>query len=398
MLKDEKNIYLEIFDNSNISEIRNDDIELIKIRLLELLGKRIEQYTMGDSSSVPVEVGEELLKSICFSLKREIKDFRKILIIDDLEEELQKSWKGFEKDIEEGKKLLQNIIEEDLGVENQSYEDTLIEIALGFKKYDYKFLAQEITCSIDYQLANPIAEELLGIEYINKYLESLLIENKFCNKFQKEKVALLLESYCEDYRGLLINIFEPVLTNAIGLMILNEDLFMLEVTEFQRRKLLEIFKNSNIRKIMLNVAEKICMYLKVEEKEYVIKTTWNIVYRVQEGVRNNNLEQVFLSFEKENLEEDFFIDNEKMEDEKLREIIEEINNCKCVDDKLIIVRDEIRSLEDFIEILNNCIWKDEIDEFIAKLRIEERMLLEYYIKNNEDEHESDTGWERKIIK
>ncbi|WP_297632615.1 DUF6179 domain-containing protein [uncultured Clostridium sp.] len=398
MLEEDRDIYLEVFNDTNIRDIKNDDLEIIKIRLWELLGKRIERYTMGDSSSVPVEIGEELFKSICFSLKREIKDFRKILVIDDLEEELKKSWKGFERDIEEGKKLLQNVIQEDLGVENQSYEDTLIEIALGFKKYDYKFLAQEIECSIDYQLANPISEELLGIEYIKKYLGSLLIENKFCNKFQKEKVELLLENYCEDYVGLLINIFEPILTNAIGLAILNEDIFILEVTEFQRRRLLKIFENNNIEEIMINGTEKICRYLKMEEeKEYIRKVTLNIVSRVQEGVRNNNLDKVFLSFEKEILEEKFFIDNEKMEDDKLREIIEEINNCKCVDDKLIIVRDEIRSLEDFIEILNNCVWKDEIDEFIRKLRIEEKMLLEYYIKNNRGKYESDTEWERKLI-
>lgn len=396
MLKNE-NSYLELFSDKNIKNIKIDDLDIIRLKLLELLGKRIEKYTMGDSSSVPIEIGEELFKSICFSLRREIKDFSKILLIDNLEIELEKSWKGFEKDIQRGKDLLENVIKEDLGIENQSYEDTLMEIAVGFKKYDYKFLAHEIECSIDYQLANPISEELMGIEYINMYLESLLIENKFCNKFQRENVEFLLENYCEDYKGLLINIFEPILINAIGLAILNENIFELEITNLQRRQLLNIFKNNCIEEVIFNGAKKICDNLKIhKEKEYIIKVILNIIPRVKEGVKNNNLDKIFLSFGKESLEENFFIDNEKMDNGKLRDLIDEINICKSVDDKLIIIREEIRSLEDFIEILNNCIWENEIDEFIEKLEVNEKMLLEYYIENNLNEYSSNTGWEKKL--
>lgn len=69
---EEDNIYLEVLKNINIDTINEEDRELIKLKFWILLGKRIERYTMGDSSSVPVEIAEELLKSICFSLRREL--------------------------------------------------------------------------------------------------------------------------------------------------------------------------------------------------------------------------------------------------------------------------------------------------------------------------------------
>lgn len=37
-----------------------------------LLAKRTERYTMGDSTSVPVETAQELLASICFTLQFEM--------------------------------------------------------------------------------------------------------------------------------------------------------------------------------------------------------------------------------------------------------------------------------------------------------------------------------------
>ena len=37
-----------------------------------LLAKRTERYTMGDSTSVPLETAQELLASICFTLQFEM--------------------------------------------------------------------------------------------------------------------------------------------------------------------------------------------------------------------------------------------------------------------------------------------------------------------------------------
>ena len=70
----ENNFYLELLNNSNLANISNEEKEMMQIKLWTLLGNVTERYTMGDSSSVPVEIAEELLKSITFLLNKEDKD------------------------------------------------------------------------------------------------------------------------------------------------------------------------------------------------------------------------------------------------------------------------------------------------------------------------------------
>lgn len=396
----ENNIYLETLKDTKIDKISREERDIINLKLYKLLGKRIERYTMGDSSSVPIEIAEELLKSICFSLNKKVSE-RDLLTIDDLEKVLEESWNEIEVEISKSKELLENVIKEDAEIENISYSDTIIEIGAGLKMYDYRFFAHEIKCSIDYQLSNPVNEKLQGIDYINEYLKRLLIENKFCNKFKKEKIEMILNSYCEDYKGLLINIFEPVFTNILGLQILNENIFEMEIRDIQRRILLEIFKNNSIKEIVLEAVDKICIKLEIVdefEKNYIKESGLNLVARINKGVEFNNLDNIFLNFKmKEDYIEEKFIGNASIEDKKLRALIEEIKSCRFIEDKLIIVHNEISSLEDLIEILNNCFWGDEISKVINSFTEEEKLILKYYLDNKEDSMESNTGWEKVFL-
>ncbi|MDU6297158.1 DUF6179 domain-containing protein [Clostridium celatum] len=253
-MKENNNGLFKLSDNLQIDKnISEDDRNLIEIKIWKLLSDRIERYTMGDSTSVPIEIAEELLKSICFSLELELNELEsknKIIIEEDLSNLLKDSWSKIESMMKEGKELLEAVIKSSPDIENISYNDTLNEIGEFFKIYDYRFFAHKIDCSIDYQLSNPISESLQGIEYINEYLKALLIENEFCSCFRKENIINILNSYCPDYKGLLINIFEPIVINTIGLDILGEDILSLDISEFQREMLLNTFKNMSKSEVL----------------------------------------------------------------------------------------------------------------------------------------------------
>ena len=45
-----------------------DDLQILLPRLWTLLGKQTERYTMGDSTSVTVEVAKELLASLWYTI------------------------------------------------------------------------------------------------------------------------------------------------------------------------------------------------------------------------------------------------------------------------------------------------------------------------------------------
>ena len=390
--------------DKNISE---EDKMLIEFKIWNLLGKHTERYTMGDSTSVPIEIAEGLLNSICFSLGLELRglmNVNEVLMEEDISDLLKASWSKIASLMERGKQLLEAVRKSSPNIENISYKDTLNEIGKFFNKYDYRFFAHKIDCSIDYQLSNPISEKLQGIEYINEYLKALLIENKFCICFDKDNISYILNSYCSDYKELLINIFEPILTNAIGLDILGRDILTLAISALQRETLLGIFRNLSKTEILVKLkisAKRVCDILGIvdnEKIEYIQKTAVNIYPRIEVGLSTGNIDNIFLSFKyEEDLKESEFIDNDTMDNERLRNLINEINDCRFISDKIAMVKEEVNSLSDLVEVLSVCFWEDEALELFKTLSKEEIYIIKHYLDNKCEAYSSDSEWEIKFM-
>jgi hypothetical protein len=56
------------------------------------------------------------------------------------------------------------------------------------------------------------------------------MENLFISRFETKTVIRLLEAYCPDYPELLVNLFEPVGVNAVGLALCHGDIFSLDIS------------------------------------------------------------------------------------------------------------------------------------------------------------------------
>jgi len=111
-----------------------------------------------------------------------------------------------------------------------TYNATLNDgIGSFFASYNPDYEAQETPASIDYQLCNDVGE-LAGVEFIQRYLEHLFLENEFCGNFAAEDIQHLLCGYDKEYKDLLINIFEHVLTAAVGCSLANRSVVKLDIT------------------------------------------------------------------------------------------------------------------------------------------------------------------------
>ena len=156
-----------------------------------------------------------------------------------------------------------------------------------------------------------------------------------------------------------------------------------------------------IEEELIKAANNVCNKLKIVnnfEVNYVKMTALNLLPRIEEGIKNNNLANIFLSYKiEEDKLEDIFVDNKSMDDERLRKLIDEIRVCRFTSDKITIIHNEVKSLEDLVEILNNCIWEDEVEELVNSLSKEEIEALKYYLNNKLNDNISNTGWEQKFI-
>ena len=93
---------------------------------------------------------------------------------------------------------------------SRSMLDTLKSIGRSFDLYDPVLSAHVVPCDIDYQLALPVPDSLLGIDYVHEYLRRLSIENSLLVRIEPEALASLPDSWMPDWRDLVANLYEPV--------------------------------------------------------------------------------------------------------------------------------------------------------------------------------------------
>ena len=93
---------------------------------------------------------------------------------------------------------------------SRSMLDTLKSIGRSFDLYDPVLSAHVVPCDIDYQLALPVPDSLLGIDYVHEYLRRLSIENSLVVRIEPEALTSLLDSWMPDWRDLVVNLYEPV--------------------------------------------------------------------------------------------------------------------------------------------------------------------------------------------
>jgi len=285
--------------------LSDEDERTYQLKLWQLLKRQTEMYTMGDSSSVRVEIAQALLESIQFCLDLYLKktgNSRTFLVTADLNEIFALGIKEVEEEVDLGRKLYHAVCLSSPGIENISFRDTIKSIGKFFKRYDYRYFAQTISCDIDYQLCHAVEDSFLGIEYINEYLRRVIIENDFIRRFDHDKAVSLLEKYCPDYRGLLINLYEPVAENAVGLALIKENVGGLCVSKKDLQRLSELFGKLSMtpaKHALREAAGRVCAELGIKDrasKSYLQKTAEGLYPRIEAALPSGSLGGIFLSF------------------------------------------------------------------------------------------------------
>ena len=249
--------------NKQLQTILSEDEQFrIQVELLKLLEEKTKKYTSGESSSIPVELGQELMDSLLFCIGTGLQgmdymgqtDWGRLLDVD-LADMVEKGTTYIKGSLEYGERLWNKICTSLPEVENQSMKDTLKSIGTFWRNYNYQYFAHEIPCDIDYQLSIPISEEKKGVFYVIAYLERLAVENQFLSYFDKDSMIPVLNRYCPDYEGLLINLYEPIATNAIGCVLLQKDFKNLVMTSEEQKKLVCMFENLSGKMIESKLCE-----------------------------------------------------------------------------------------------------------------------------------------------
>lgn len=199
------------------NELNQQDQEEMHARvqdgLMRLFVKQCRLYTCGGSSSITQLEAEELLESIRFVLRIDNLDDPATLArlaSDDMDVLFRQGLDDLNRRVEETMELWHQVCITMPPIKNIALRDTLASIG-GFRaRYDTLFAADQVPCDIDYPLHRPIPESLKGLDYLQAWLETLWEETRFIARFDSRDCIDVLESWCPDYKGLLINLYEPI--------------------------------------------------------------------------------------------------------------------------------------------------------------------------------------------
>lgn len=201
------------------------DATRIRNELWALLAWKAEILSLGDSS-IREEQAEELLRSLCFTISLALSPLTpekagEKLAARPLRALYREGVDRLYRRIERARAAYARAVETALPLDNLAYDDTLRNIGSFFDAYRPDLFAHDIPCMIDYPLTRPA--EGLGVQFIEAYLAQWLRENGFLGMFEPGRVRRLLNAHFPDAREQVVNLFEPVAANALGLELLGSD-------------------------------------------------------------------------------------------------------------------------------------------------------------------------------
>ena len=376
---DSKSLSGEFYFNSLLREAYNcgllteSDLENIQLQCISLLASKSERYNRGESSSLRVETAESIMESILYSIGLYLKSLpdpdqaAAELKTTKIPELYEKGRRLVNTKLQVAKLIYHMVQKNKIDTPNHSYNSTLSENGIGifFKSYNLDYGAHDIPASIDYQLCNPV-NDLAGVEFIQKYLKNLYLENQFCLNFAAESIHHLLYGYDKAYADLLINIFEQVLTAALGCYLADRDIRELSITEEDIRglygKLLK-YDNHTFRLIIHKAIKDILAELNITNsslQSYIESSLPQIISNIENALKLNTLSKVFIIPVDPDLEPKIqFESGVKMDDEEYRDLIAELLRCRYSADKLELIKEKVKSFADLEDILFDAELKEE---------------------------------------
>lgn len=279
-----------------------EEAAALRQKLWPLLARQAGLYTGCGSSSLPEDTARELLCSLCYTLKVWFQAggaASQPLADADLEAGLRQGQAILEQKCRQARRLWMAVRHSAPDLKNRALADTLDSIGAFFQRYDLRFFDHCIPCDIDYPLCRAVPETLPGVDYILAYLDRLGMEHALLRPFAPSRVRRLLAAGCPDPVGLLVNLCEPVLANAVGLTLLGEDPRELEITPQRRTRLCEYFEPlppHRARAALRDGAARLCagLGLPTPAADYFMDTAQALHPRIKAALPNR-LNGVFLS-------------------------------------------------------------------------------------------------------
>jgi hypothetical protein len=342
------------------------------------------KYTKGKGSSIKEDTAFHILNSIYYAVNAYIENQESssrfsLTYERDVLEIYDEGIEILKKTVCECEKLYEKIKENRLHVPIQMYNDT-IDTALPdfFSNYDIIFGAQDTYSSMDYPIVFDDMN-MAGIFYIKQYLEKLKLETEFCNFFPQSSLLKILRDYGEKYKINIskspINVFQVLADQCVFLALgqgYEKDLTMSQVQFKIVNKNLSGKSEHEILSLLDTAFEKIIDDLHIKElglMYYVNRYKDSFKFRLLASYNSGNLSNMVVLEKKKNKKDKVvFKEGTRLSNYDFSVIVEEISKCQDIENKIDIIKQNIHSTEDYMDLLDSeCLFGDEYKQIFKCL-------------------------------
>lgn len=214
--------------------------ELLDPAFYPFFMKKLQERLSG-SSVMPIDRAERIRQSIEFVLESGEEG--------KLPERFEQGKAKLKDRLAELQDIYQGIMDNYQSFGIESLEESLSEIGNFFTKYDIEYGAAEIDQAfLDYQLAESVPADFLGIDFYERYLQNLAAEILFLKGIPEHQIYELLDHYQQklgfDYRKDVNNLFEIVFRQMIGKLLVGKSgINSLLLNRVEAQYVLERIKN-----------------------------------------------------------------------------------------------------------------------------------------------------------
>ena len=282
---------------TNCKDTSNSIImDIDRLQLIELLAQKCDEWTRSESNSLPAEKAQDILTSILYVISLARKEPQDTISVSEL---FERGLVCVQKKLFSSHMLQSRILKNLFNTPNVFYRSTIEGGINGFfKLYSPQFSAHEIHITADYPVCQgrPVME---GVEFIEEYLSRIDAENAFCNLFDPVLVHRLLLGLSPDYTQLPVNIFEPVLLSALGLITVGRLPADLNLTPYDILLLEDTFEGKTkeqIESALCTALNRLKTYLDVPERSiaYAAACLPALAANIANATEHIALDKVFL--------------------------------------------------------------------------------------------------------
>lgn len=356
------------------------ELSAIQTDLLLILAEQTDKWSRGESSSIPTEKAQDMMTSILFVIGIQLKSHQMpeqavdILKSESIKAIFENGLKLVRRKMVISRRLQKKILGHLLDTPNVYYRSTIADGINGFfKLYRPQFAAHDIHITADYPILAG-RPELDGIEFIEQYLRCIEAENAFCIRFKPQDIHHLLCGLTRDYRSVPLNIFEPVLLSALGLVMQNRNPQNLNLNEDDISVLYRQFSCQSekdiqdcLKKALFDLYKK--MDLPQNSMQYASMCIPKLATTILNAVKMKTLDKVFLIPAYPEQEVQIILSyGDRMSDKEYQKLVERIFRTDSSEEKVTLILNKVHSLADLLDILSDTeLYANDFDLLINML-------------------------------